>query len=148
MSELLHNVLDPALILLSSTTSRMEIWRYRGLDSCDLVYKTQLPNPLSTPFYTRGNFLLENYGGCLIMLTPDKVAIYIVDWLKSEEVCFEAQIPVSIPFSWTWLISLITPSRRPEMYQPYSMRMNSSWRMNGAIVRLFRDGHCKALSSI
>ena len=33
------------------------------------------------------------------MLTPDKVAIYIVDWLKSKEACFEAQTPVRMPFT-------------------------------------------------
>lgn len=83
----------------------MEIWRYRGPHSCDLVYKTQLPNPMATPYYTRGNFLLENYGGCVVMLTPDKVAIYIVDWLKSEGACFEAQTPVSVPSARIWLLS-------------------------------------------
>ena len=90
----------------------MEIWRYRGPHSCDLVYTTQLPNPMATPYYTRGNFLLENYGGCVVMLTPDKVAIYIVNWLKSEEACFEAQTPVSIPLARILcLAALTTPSQ-------------------------------------
>src|SRR5258707_11930273 len=75
----------------------MEIWRYPGPKSCDLVYKSQLPNPLYNTYFTRGNFLLENYGGCVVMLTSDKVAIYLVDWLKSGEACFEVQVPVSTP---------------------------------------------------
>ena len=45
------------------------------------------------------------------MLTPDKVAIYIVDWLKSEEACFEAQTPVSIPLARICLAALTTPSQ-------------------------------------
>ena len=72
--------------------SRMDIWRYKGPNDCDLVYSITTRNPLGISWGTRGNFLRDVYCGCVVLTTADTLTAYISNWETGKHVIFDTKM--------------------------------------------------------